>query len=105
MEALVHADGRFVFQGQTFRCALGKGGVRADKEEGDGATPIAIQPLRKVFYRADRVAIPGCAVPKEALAPEDGWCDDPTHRDYNRPIRLPRSGPTRNFGVATRSTT
>ncbi len=88
-EAIVHADGRLVFKGQTFRCAIGKGGARTDKSEGDGATPIAFLPLRRVLYRADRVAIPACAVPKEALAPEDGWCDDTTHRAYNTAIRLP----------------
>ncbi len=91
MEAIVHADGRFVFQGQTFRCALGKGGARTDKEEGDGATPIAVLPLRRVLYRADRVPIPACAVPKEALAPDDGWCDDPAYRDYNTRVRLPHT--------------
>ena len=26
-EAIVHADGRLVFQGRTFRCALGRAGV------------------------------------------------------------------------------
>ncbi|MCX7382148.1 MAG: L,D-transpeptidase family protein [Alphaproteobacteria bacterium] len=83
-EALVHADGRFVFQGRTYRCALGRGGVRADKEEGDGATPLAVLPLRRVYFRADRVKIPVCAVP-------DGWCDDPTSRIYNQPVRLPCS--------------
>jgi L,D-peptidoglycan transpeptidase YkuD (ErfK/YbiS/YcfS/YnhG family) len=46
-------------------------------------------PLRRVLYRADRVARPACAVPVEPLAPNDGWCDDPTHPDYNRMIRLP----------------
>ncbi len=91
MEALVHADGRLVFKGQTFRCALGKGGTRADKQEGDGATPIALLPLRRVLYRADRVAIPSCTTPKEALAPEDAWCDDLTHRDYNTRVRLPHT--------------
>lgn len=88
-EALVHADGRFVFQGRTYRCALGRGGVRADKEEGDGATPLATLPLRRVYFRADRVKIPACAVPREALAPDDGWCDDPSHRAYNQLVRLP----------------
>ncbi len=91
MEAVVHADGRLVFKGQVFRCALGRGGVRADKEEGDGATPVGVLPLRRVFYRADRVAIPACSVPREALAPYDGWCDDPTRREYNTHIRLPHS--------------
>lgn len=73
----------------AWRCALGRGGLRAGKEEGDGATPLGPLPLRRVFYRADRVARPSCLVPVEPLAPEDGWCDDPAHADYNRRIRLP----------------
>ncbi len=92
--ARVTPDGLLRFQGQVFRCALGKGGIRpADqKQEGDGATPAALMPLRRVLFRADRLATsPTCAVPREPLAPEDGWCDDPTHRDYNRAIRLPHT--------------
>jgi L,D-peptidoglycan transpeptidase YkuD (ErfK/YbiS/YcfS/YnhG family) len=46
-------------------------------------------PLRRVLFRADRVPIPACAVPREALAPEDGWCDDPDDAAYNRAVRLP----------------
>ena len=71
------------------RCALGKGGVRVDKEEGDGATPAGLLPLRRIFYRADRVKPPMCALPVEPIAPTDGWCDDPVHRDYNRFVHLP----------------
>ena len=92
VEAVVHADGRLVFQGQVLRAALGRGGVRADKQEGDGATPPGLLPLRRVFYRADRVAIPSCTVPREPLAPEDGWCDAPGDPHYNRKVRLPYSG-------------
>jgi L,D-peptidoglycan transpeptidase YkuD (ErfK/YbiS/YcfS/YnhG family) len=89
----VGPDGLLRFQGQVFRCALGKGGVRRaeDKQEGDGATPTALMPLRRVLFRADRVAPPSCAVAREPLAPEDGWCDDPGHRDYNRAVRLPHA--------------
>ena len=71
------------------RAALGRGGVRLHKEEGDSATPAALLPLRRVLYRADRVLIPRAVVPREPIAPEDGWCDDPLHRDYNRQVRLP----------------
>lgn len=71
------------------RCALGRGGVRADKSEGDGATPAGLLPLRRVLYRADRTTPPACAVPLEPIGPQDGWCDDPSHPDYNRPITLP----------------
>jgi L,D-peptidoglycan transpeptidase YkuD (ErfK/YbiS/YcfS/YnhG family) len=28
-------------------------------------------------------------VPVEPIAPADGWCDDPAHRSYNRPVTLP----------------
>jgi L,D-peptidoglycan transpeptidase YkuD (ErfK/YbiS/YcfS/YnhG family) len=88
-EALVTADGRLLLGRQMFRAALGRGGVRADKREGDGATPVGLLPLRRVLYRADRAPIPRAAVPREPLAETDGWCDDPGHRDYNRMVRLP----------------
>ena len=77
MQALVHPDGRLVLGGLVFRAALGRGGVRRDKQEGDGATPAGLLPLRRVLYRADRVKAPDCAVPVEPIAPTDGWCDDP----------------------------
>lgn len=88
-EAIVLPQGRLELRGLHFRCALGRGGVRADKEEGDGATPAGLLPLRRVLYRADRVPIPRTAVPREPVDAQDGWCDDPGHADYNRPIRLP----------------
>ncbi len=89
--ARVLPEGRLVLEGVgVFRCALGKGGVRRDKREGDGATPAGLLPLRRVLWRADRgTAKPRCAVPVEPIAPGDGWCDDPAHPDYNRPVRLP----------------
>jgi L,D-peptidoglycan transpeptidase YkuD (ErfK/YbiS/YcfS/YnhG family) len=90
MQAVVHRDGRLILGGEVFRAALGKGGVRGpEKEEGDGATPAGLLPLRRVLYRADRVPPPACVVPIEPLAPDDGWCDDPRHTDYNRMVRLP----------------
>src|SRR4051812_15496071 len=73
----------------AWRCAIGHGGIRADKQEGDGATPVGLLPLRRLLYRADRVAAPACRVPVEPLSPEDGWCDDPADPAYNRRIRLP----------------
>ena len=92
MQAIVHRDGRLVLGGRVLRAALGRGGVRADKREGDGATPAGVLPLRRVFYRADRVPPPDCAVPIEPIAPNDGWCDDVAEADYNRLVRLPHGG-------------
>jgi len=90
--ARVTADGRFVLGNTTYRAALGRAGIVAHKQEGDGATPAGVLPLRRVLYRADRLARPQAAVPVEPIAPNDGWCDDPMHRDYNRMIRLPYDG-------------
>jgi L,D-peptidoglycan transpeptidase YkuD (ErfK/YbiS/YcfS/YnhG family) len=88
MRAEVFPDGRFLLGRHVFPCVLGKGGVRADKQEGDGATPVGLLPLRRVLYRADRLPAPECAVPVEPIAPDDAWCEDPASPHYNRPIRL-----------------
>lgn len=76
----------------AWRCCVGRGGIRAHKEEGDGATPIGVLPLRRVLFRADRGATPATAVPVEPIAPADGWCDDPLDPRYNRPVTLPYPG-------------
>ncbi len=89
VRALVHGDGWLWLGGDRVRVALGRAGVRADKREGDGATPAALLPLRGVLYRADRVPPPRCTVALEPIAPNDGWCDDPTSPEYNHMLRLP----------------
>ncbi len=90
-EAVVHADGHLVFQGRTFRCALGRAGVvpAERKREGDGGTPTGLLPLRRLHYRADRVKLPTTPLPRAPIAPDDLWCDAPTHASYNRLVRRP----------------
>lgn len=76
--------------GRDLRCVFGEGGISAQKQEGDGSTPCGLLPLRRVLYRADRLTPPACGnLPREPIAPDDGWCDDPLHADYNRAVRLP----------------
>jgi L,D-peptidoglycan transpeptidase YkuD (ErfK/YbiS/YcfS/YnhG family) len=88
----VGSDGVFTFGALRCRAALGRGGVTGDKREGDGATPLGLLQLRSVLYRADRLRRPRTTLPVLPLAPHDGWCDDPADADYNRRVRLPRSG-------------
>ena len=78
--------------GRMYRCVLGKTGVLTKKLEGDGATPSGVFPLIRVLYRPDRMDFPETHLPVFALSPNDGWCDDPTHEDYNKPIKLPHDG-------------
>ncbi|HEY8352679.1 MAG TPA: L,D-transpeptidase family protein [Sphingomonadales bacterium] len=73
-----------------FPCIIGKAGVTADKREGDHRTPLGTYPLRRLHYRPDVYgAPPETGLPARAIAPQDGWCDDPAHPDYNRPVTLP----------------
>lgn len=77
--------------GLTVPVALGRGGIRANKREGDGATPRGtFRPLR-VWWRADRHPRPQTFLPVRAIGSEDAWCEDPSSRHYNRPVRLERN--------------
>ena len=88
---IAHADGRFVGGGMEFRCALGQAGVIGAelKREGDGKSPLGTWPMRKVFFRPDRLAAPDTGLECVPLAPNDGWCDAPGDPLYNRPVLLP----------------
>ncbi len=83
------SGGLLRFAGRDLRCVFGEAGIRAHKQEGDGATPCGVLALRRLLYRADRLPSPASTLPREPIAPEDGWCDDVGHPDYNRAVRLP----------------
>jgi L,D-peptidoglycan transpeptidase YkuD (ErfK/YbiS/YcfS/YnhG family) len=70
------------------RAALGRSGLRALKREGDGGTPLGHFPVRRVLYRADRGLRPRTQFPIHAIRANDGWCEDPDNRNYNRLVKL-----------------
>jgi L,D-peptidoglycan transpeptidase YkuD (ErfK/YbiS/YcfS/YnhG family) len=71
------------------RCAIGRSGRRPKQREGDGITPLGRWPVREVLYRADRVARPRTGLSVRPIRPDDGWCDAPFDRNYNRKVALP----------------
>jgi L,D-peptidoglycan transpeptidase YkuD (ErfK/YbiS/YcfS/YnhG family) len=81
--------GFLIAGGAAFPCALGRSGIVVDKREGDGGTPRATLPLRRVFYRADRLPRPASLLPVRAITPRDAWCDAQNDRRYNRLIDRP----------------
>ena len=73
--------------GRTIPVALGRGGIRANKREGDGATPRGnFRPVR-LWWRADRHPRPRTFLPVRRITPDLAWCEDPADRRYNRPFR------------------
>jgi L,D-peptidoglycan transpeptidase YkuD (ErfK/YbiS/YcfS/YnhG family) len=73
---------------QPIKVALGSGGIKAGKREGDGATPAGCYRLVRLWWRADRIPRPRTMLPARPITAGDGWCEDPSDRRYNRPIRL-----------------
>ena len=84
-----HSRGKLCLPPIHLSCAIGRGGRRPKRREGDGITPLGRWPVREVLYRADRLARPRTALTVRAIRPRDGWCDAPSDRNYNRPVTLP----------------
>ena len=86
-------QGILQFGQMRFPCALGRGGIKALKREGDGATPLATMRLLhgfyRGFYRIGRADAAKSPLPFHKTRPNDGWCDAPGDRNYNRPVQLP----------------
>ena len=83
------------FLGRRFPCSVGRGGIRpaAAKREGDGVTPAGTWRLLRLYWRADRVALPLVRLESKPLVFRQGWAEDPRDPEYNRPIRHPHPFP------------
>ena len=73
--------------------ALGRSGIRANKREGDGGTPRGSFRLRRLWWRADRLARPASRLPVHPIGRQDAWCEDPDDRRYNCAVKLPAGAP------------
>jgi L,D-peptidoglycan transpeptidase YkuD (ErfK/YbiS/YcfS/YnhG family) len=69
--------------------ALGRGGIKANKREGDGGTPRGRFRLVRLWWRADRHPRPATLLPARRIRPDDSWCEDPADRHYNQPVTVP----------------
>jgi L,D-peptidoglycan transpeptidase YkuD (ErfK/YbiS/YcfS/YnhG family) len=69
--------------------ALGRGGILANKREGDGGTPRGRFRLVRLWWRQDRGPRPQTLLPVRRIRSDDAWCEDPADRRYNQPVRLP----------------
>lgn len=72
--------------------ALGRGGIRANKFEGDGATPRGRFRLVRLWWRADRAPRPMTLLRTRPIRADDGWCEEPADRNYNRAVTTSPDG-------------
>jgi L,D-peptidoglycan transpeptidase YkuD (ErfK/YbiS/YcfS/YnhG family) len=73
--------------------ALGRSGIKANKREGDGATPLGKFRLRRLWWRSDRGTRPRTLLPTRRITTSDAWCEDPQDRRYNQAMRLKPGAP------------
>lgn len=78
---------------RTISVALGRGGIRANKREGDGGTPRGVFRPKTLWFRADRHVRPRTGLPARPISPHDAWDEDPSSRLYNRPVRRSPDAP------------
>jgi L,D-peptidoglycan transpeptidase YkuD (ErfK/YbiS/YcfS/YnhG family) len=83
------ARGWLIAGSRALPVALGRGGIKANKREGDGSTPRGAFRLRRLWWRAERHPRPTTLLPVQRVKPDDGWCENPADRRYNRPIKIP----------------
>ncbi len=67
----------------TFKCCVGKKGLKSVKKEGDLSTPKGKFLLTKLFYRSDKIKNINTSLKKIKIKKNMGWCNDPKHEKYN----------------------
>ncbi len=87
-DILVYPSGKLVFNGKEYKCSLGRGGVKKEKVEGDGATPVGCFAIQKIFYREDKLGKLKLAFNTQEIKKNDAWCDDVNDKRYNTHITL-----------------
>lgn len=77
------------FAGRLLPVTLGRGGIRTDKCEGDGATPAGRHRVIGLWFRSDRIATSALPTWARPIGIEDRWCDAPDHPRYNHLVYKP----------------
>ena len=88
---VVKKFGYLKYKKLKFRCAVGKGGIKNKKTEGDNITPKGIFKIIKIYYRPDKIKNFKTSIKKIKIKKNMGWCDDPDSKFYNKQIKLPTS--------------
>ncbi len=83
----VKNKGRLIVDEFSFKCSIGKKGLKNNKVEGDKSTPKGTFFLGNVFYRSDRVKKPLTKLKIKKITKEMVWNDNPNDKSYNKLIK------------------
>lgn len=90
MVSLIVRGNQLFWGDKVFPCAVGKNGFSEQKREGDNCTPLGTFALRECWFRPDKLGfVPESGLLLRDITPYDGWCDAPSHINYNMHVRLP----------------
>ena len=88
MNLLVKNNHLFI-KDKKLQCAIGRGGLKKNKIEGDLSTPIGAFKFNKIYYRADKLGETNFEIDSSIIQKNDGWCDDERSKFYNQYIQFP----------------
>ena len=88
MNLLVKNNHLFI-KDKKLQCAIGRGGLKKNKVEGDLSTPIGAFKFNKIYYRADKLGETNFEIDSSIIQKNDGWCDDERSKFYNQYIQFP----------------
>ena len=75
------------YLGRTYPCTIGKGSIKSDKREGDGATPRGIHRIVGMLYRPNQISKPNYWA--KSIGPKDLRADDTSDAHYNHLVKRP----------------
>lgn len=95
------SDGRWLRVHGPVTARVGRNGVKSDRREGDGTTPLGSFGLVEIFGSARRAE---SSLPYRKVRRGDCWISDVTSPDYNRRVRDPNCrAPNENLWRISRS--
>ena len=96
---IIHVKNKntFIIDDFNLKCCVGKKGLNYNKKEGDFSTPKGIFKLKRLYYRKDRVGLPKTKIKKRIITKNIAWCDDPSHKEYNKQIQSNNKNNKENF--------
>ncbi len=72
----------------TFKCCIGKNGLKKNKVEGDFSTPKGKFVLENLYYRKDKLSKPKTKLKIIEIKKTFGWCTDIRSDLYNKRFKI-----------------